>query len=490
MAFHIRVEEFDGRILDETRLLDGEVVVGRGDECDLRLPANNVSRRHARLFVHLGRCYVEDLGSSNGIISDGRRIAGIEQVTGTVALVVGQFVVRISDAPALGAAPPTHNEEPDLAPRASRPSLAIRQSGRTTEIVPLHGERVRVGRVAENDVVLADSSVSRNHAVLSQRNGEWVLEDLGSSNGTLVDQRRIDRPTVMRDGDTILFGDVPAVYTTFPENIDTGVWPMIQPASKWSPSLVATVGATALAVVGIVSLFVMWSARQQAPEPAPVPELAQSDDVESVERALERREWAEVLRLTERIDPEGKDAARLTQARQQATGEEQAQLRQDECAGVLESARETERRREHRDALARWLEAESCLAGVPRRTVAGDAADAVLRSDVRPAILTLHRTLAREASEAGQHADAVRQLEAAHVIVTQTTDTALSAELVAVGRELRTSLLAAAAAAAQGERWERALTHYLRAGSLRPLNEDERLAAARAQRALDEANER
>jgi hypothetical protein len=57
-------------------------------------------------------------------------------------------------------------------------------------------ERVRVGRVAGNDLVIADPAVSRQHAVLERTADGFVLTDLGSANGTWVNGRRIERAAV------------------------------------------------------------------------------------------------------------------------------------------------------------------------------------------------------------------------------------------------------------------------------------------------------
>ena len=61
-----------------------------------------------------------------------------------------------------------------------------------------------LGRV-DCDIVFQDESVSRNHAILRRDGDMVVLEDLGSSNGTHVDNIPI-QSCVLRDGDTVQFG--------------------------------------------------------------------------------------------------------------------------------------------------------------------------------------------------------------------------------------------------------------------------------------------
>lgn len=63
-----------------------------------------------------------------------------------------------------------------------------------------------LGRSRRCDVVLNDPNVSREHAEIRPRGGWWMLADLGSTNGSSVNGRRIERPEVVRPGDEIELG--------------------------------------------------------------------------------------------------------------------------------------------------------------------------------------------------------------------------------------------------------------------------------------------
>jgi Protein of unknown function (DUF3662)/FHA domain len=63
-----------------------------------------------------------------------------------------------------------------------------------------------IGRSRECEVVVDDANVSRRHAELRPRGGAWVLTDLGSTNGTRLDGRRIERPEPLEPGDRIEVG--------------------------------------------------------------------------------------------------------------------------------------------------------------------------------------------------------------------------------------------------------------------------------------------
>ncbi|MFG2760184.1 DUF1707 and FHA domain-containing protein [Streptomyces wuyuanensis] len=65
---------------------------------------------------------------------------------------------------------------------------------------------LRIGRDPSNGLRLSHETVSRLHAELSLRGGLWVLRDLGSTNGTTVNGRRVTGSVVVRAGDMVSFG--------------------------------------------------------------------------------------------------------------------------------------------------------------------------------------------------------------------------------------------------------------------------------------------
>ncbi|MGH9920947.1 MAG: FHA domain-containing protein [Nitrososphaerales archaeon] len=70
----------------------------------------------------------------------------------------------------------------------------------------LTGESFSIGRAVDNDVVLdSDMRVSRRHAEIANVDGQWVLQDCSSRNGTYVDRERISRHP-LRDGDRFRIG--------------------------------------------------------------------------------------------------------------------------------------------------------------------------------------------------------------------------------------------------------------------------------------------
>ncbi len=76
---------------------------------------------------------------------------------------------------------------------------------------------VTIGRWSANDIVLPGREVSRRHAQIRREGGRYLLEDCGSKNGTYLNDRRIQEPEVLQDGDRILIP--PRYLFTF---VDTG----------------------------------------------------------------------------------------------------------------------------------------------------------------------------------------------------------------------------------------------------------------------------
>jgi hypothetical protein len=86
------------------------------------------------------------------------------------------------------------------------PALVVRSGGgRSGETFAPQGERTSIGRSPDCGIFLDDVTVSRKHAVLSQREGQWLVEDQGSLNGTFVNRKRVET-AALEDGDELQIG--------------------------------------------------------------------------------------------------------------------------------------------------------------------------------------------------------------------------------------------------------------------------------------------
>ena len=120
----------------------------------------------------------------------------------------GRFRVRSRAAAQVEAVP--RRPRPDAVPPASpaspsppRPEVALEVNGERHPVL----DRVVVGRGTEADLRINDPGVSRRHAELRlEGEGDLVVEDLGSTNGTSVDGERVERRRRLHDGATVRVG--------------------------------------------------------------------------------------------------------------------------------------------------------------------------------------------------------------------------------------------------------------------------------------------
>lgn len=95
-------------------------------------------------------------------------------------------------------------------------SLSVQQGPMAGKIFPLKKPEITIGRVAGNDIIIPHPQVSRSHARLSWDGQNFILQDLGSTNGTFVNGVRITDPTPLQPGDVINLGELPLAYQAPP----------------------------------------------------------------------------------------------------------------------------------------------------------------------------------------------------------------------------------------------------------------------------------
>lgn len=72
---------------------------------------------------------------------------------------------------------------------------------------PLSKSEIIIGRDATCDIVINDAEISRRHSKMTMQGNGYVLEDLGSTNGTFVDGQRLMGPHPLQPGELVLFGE-------------------------------------------------------------------------------------------------------------------------------------------------------------------------------------------------------------------------------------------------------------------------------------------
>lgn len=117
---------------------EGITLIGRQDDCDLRIPLSEISRKHAQLMIHEGAATLRDLGSANGTYVNNRKIAEQDLTPGD-HIVIGPvvFTVQIDGQPEIVRQVKTRLEsrkhEPTLKAPATADSSAATEVGQIDE---------------------------------------------------------------------------------------------------------------------------------------------------------------------------------------------------------------------------------------------------------------------------------------------------------------------------------------------------------------------
>jgi predicted component of type VI protein secretion system len=99
------------------KLADGVTVIGRHDDCLIRIKSSQVSRRHCELYEVADKLTLRDLGSSNGTFVNGKKVSGQQALKHGDEVTVGAVTLRVAQ---LGQAPISRAEPgPDSKPKAA-----------------------------------------------------------------------------------------------------------------------------------------------------------------------------------------------------------------------------------------------------------------------------------------------------------------------------------------------------------------------------------
>jgi hypothetical protein len=85
--------------------------------------------------------------------------------------------------------------------------LVLRSGPTPGTVFSLEKANMFIGRDLGNDIVINDAEVSRRHARLVMQGDSYVIEDLGSTNGTSVNGQRLTGPRLLKSGDAVTFGE-------------------------------------------------------------------------------------------------------------------------------------------------------------------------------------------------------------------------------------------------------------------------------------------
>jgi hypothetical protein len=109
---------------------------------------------------------------------------------------------RVASVPPRAAAAPTGRKRGQRGPK----TLVVTAGPLTGTKITLGDQPILIGRADDSTLVLTDDFASSRHARLTNRGGQWYVEDLGSTNGTYLDQQRVQGPLLVGPGQPIRIG--------------------------------------------------------------------------------------------------------------------------------------------------------------------------------------------------------------------------------------------------------------------------------------------
>ncbi len=101
---------------------------------------------------------------------------------------------------------PARPQRPARHGRGTPKSLLVTGGNLAGTTINLSDQQITIGRAADATLVLTDDYASTRHARLYPQNGEWIVEDLGSTNGTYLDRQKVTQPTPVPLGVPVRIG--------------------------------------------------------------------------------------------------------------------------------------------------------------------------------------------------------------------------------------------------------------------------------------------
>jgi pSer/pThr/pTyr-binding forkhead associated (FHA) protein/S1-C subfamily serine protease len=289
--------------------ISAATVIGRAPDCQIVIEQAGVSRHHAQVELSGDKVIVKDLESSNGTYVNGLRIQGPTELSDGDQIRIHESLFTFKVPAPATAAPASAAPQAAVKPAAEGGGKTSMYEALTlfTLIRSDNGAEtglnrsIQIGRDETNDISLPkDESASKNHTRIALLNGQAVVTDLNSSNGTWVNGTRITGPVTLAHGDKIRVGN-----TLF--RLKEGEKPLapIETAPKSRKFCLA--GCGTLLAIGVVlaiflggasllpQLFVVPTSTPtitptaqptNTPEPTVIPGLAATQQAQGEETAL------------------------------------------------------------------------------------------------------------------------------------------------------------------------------------------------------------
>jgi pSer/pThr/pTyr-binding forkhead associated (FHA) protein len=190
------------------------ITIGRGDANTIVISSARVSRNHARIEWDGDSFAIRDMSSSNGTFVNGQRVEHMPWELGDGDLIMLERVPIHFEAIRLQRAEQDVTTSPTVpmgkrGKHAPKPRLVVTEGPEIGREIEIDDNALTIGRESQSatwKVRLKDSTVSRPHARIDHNQGIYTLIDLGSANGTTLNDLFVIVPVTLSDGDVIGVG--------------------------------------------------------------------------------------------------------------------------------------------------------------------------------------------------------------------------------------------------------------------------------------------
>jgi len=196
---------------------DLPVLIGRKGDNHIVLEEKNISRKHAQILMKEDQYVIVDSGSAGGTKLNGEKITEKDIHTGD-KIEIGDYtlhfdsglpddertVFEVEEETVLEEGTVVDEDRTMFYEEPEAKLVVVKSDSLEGEIVLEEGDTV-FGRDEEADITIADKRLSRKHCKIAREGNEFVISDLGSSNGTFVNGQKITEKT-LASGDRIQAG--------------------------------------------------------------------------------------------------------------------------------------------------------------------------------------------------------------------------------------------------------------------------------------------
>jgi pSer/pThr/pTyr-binding forkhead associated (FHA) protein len=207
---------------------EARITIGRDQSNDIQVPLSTVSRQHCTLTREGNEWYLEDLKSTHGTKHNAKPVGSggkkLLRDGDTIELI--HFVITFHTPQTVS---PDYSVEKTEALARKMVDEILQQIGKEGQQVPYlrvmngpdEGKRFDVGpdvveavigRGADCDFHVNDANISRRHAIVRRDWNEITIEDAGSKNGVLLNDKKLQRPAPLRDADEVFLGSLKLTF--------------------------------------------------------------------------------------------------------------------------------------------------------------------------------------------------------------------------------------------------------------------------------------